>query len=54
MEASFAGRGGRLDEITTLRRTAWDEERTPSFDGRYRQADGLDWLPRRPAPVARG
>lgn len=47
--ASFAGRVGRLDEITALWRTAWraGEPGAPTdFEGRYWQADGLDRLPR--------
>lgn len=46
--ASFAGRAGRLDEITRLWRTAWrsHEEGAPAhFRGRWWQAEDLDRLP---------
>ncbi|MET7909751.1 LLM class flavin-dependent oxidoreductase [Streptomyces avermitilis] len=52
--ASFAGRVGRLDEITALWRTAWNsgEPGNPTdFDGRFWQADRLDRLP---APATPG
>ncbi|WP_327067877.1 LLM class flavin-dependent oxidoreductase [Kitasatospora sp. NBC_01250] len=51
--ASFAGRVGRLDEITALWRRAWHagEPGAPtSFEGRYWQAEGLDRLPRPSTP----
>ncbi|WP_031089542.1 LLM class flavin-dependent oxidoreductase, partial [Streptomyces sp. NRRL WC-3549] len=43
--ASFAGRAGRLDEITALWRTAWsagEPGRPTAFQGKHWQADGLD------------
>ncbi|MFB6819303.1 LLM class flavin-dependent oxidoreductase [Streptomyces sp. NPDC056347] len=47
--ASFKGRAGRLDEIVSLWRTAWNSSRPGApteFAGRYWQAEGLDRLPR--------
>ncbi|MFJ9343564.1 LLM class flavin-dependent oxidoreductase [Streptomyces sp. NPDC101733] len=52
--ASFAGRAGRLDEITGLWRTAWrsGEEGNPrDFEGKFWQAERLDRLP---APATPG
>ncbi len=51
--ASFAGRVGRLDEITALWRTAWrsGEEGNPcDFDGRFWQAERLERLPKPASP----
>ncbi|MFF7635766.1 LLM class flavin-dependent oxidoreductase [Kitasatospora sp. NPDC008050] len=51
--ASFAGRVGRLDEITALWRRAWQagEPGAPtSFEGKHWQAAGLDRLPRPSTP----
>ncbi|MER7165666.1 LLM class flavin-dependent oxidoreductase [Micromonospora sp. NPDC000207] len=48
VDAVFAGRAGRLDEITDLWRTAWrsGSPGTPvDFTGRHWQAAGLDRLP---------
>ncbi|MFJ6623635.1 LLM class flavin-dependent oxidoreductase [Kitasatospora sp. NPDC091335] len=47
--ASFKGRVGRLDEIVSLWRTAWNSSAPgapTAFTGRHWQADGLDRLPR--------
>ncbi|WP_411105006.1 LLM class flavin-dependent oxidoreductase [Streptomyces sp. cmx-4-9] len=46
--ASFAGRAGRLDEITALWRTAWNAGAQGSprdFHGKFWQAERLDRLP---------
>ncbi|WP_055522660.1 LLM class flavin-dependent oxidoreductase [Streptomyces graminilatus] len=51
--ASFAGRAGRLDEITSVWRTAWasGEPGAPSeFEGRHWQVRNLDKLPKPPRP----
>ncbi|MFY1634206.1 LLM class flavin-dependent oxidoreductase [Solwaraspora sp. WMMB335] len=47
VDAAFAGRAGRLDEIVDLWRTAWRSRHSEptDFTGRYWQADGLDRLP---------
>lgn len=48
VDASFAGRAGRLDEICRLWRTAWrstEEDAPTGFTGRYWQAEGLHRLP---------
>ncbi|KUL50157.1 LLM class flavin-dependent oxidoreductase [Streptomyces sp. NRRL S-1521] len=51
--ASFAGRVGRLDEITALWRTAWrsgEEGRPSGFEGKFWQAERLERLPKPATP----